>query len=146
MFQRRGSFVGGFLLAPEHHGDAALPIEFDDHVGAFVSDPEVVFFIDFHRVGERPGVKVVADLAQKPAIGVELQKLRSARAVGRASAIATREHEDVSLGIDRHTRHFAEIQIGRKFQQIGHRLILNFGNARWLSEKKTGRGEEKQNQ
>src|SRR5260221_4581363 len=37
-----GAFVGGFLLAAEDHDDAALGIELDDHVRAFVGDPDVV--------------------------------------------------------------------------------------------------------
>ena len=42
MLQRRGVLVGRFLLAAEHHRDAALRREFDDHVRALVGDPDVV--------------------------------------------------------------------------------------------------------
>ena len=47
-----GVGVGGFLLTPDHHGDTALGIELDDHVGALVDGPDVVFFVGPHRVRE----------------------------------------------------------------------------------------------
>ena len=67
--QRPGAFVRGFLLAPEHHRHPALGIELDDHVRAFVRGPDVVLLVDPHRVRERPGVQVVADLANVFAVG-----------------------------------------------------------------------------
>ena len=111
MLERLGAFVGGFLLASEHHHDVALGIELDHHVGALVGDPDVVVLVDAHGVRERPGVEVVADLANIFAVRAEFQKLRGAGRVGRSGGVAARENEDVSLGIDGHAGDFAEIQI-----------------------------------
>jgi hypothetical protein len=52
VFDRPGVFVGGFLLASEHHQDAAFGIELDHHVGAFVGDPDIVGGIDLHRMAK----------------------------------------------------------------------------------------------
>jgi len=59
MLQRTGAIVRGFLLAPEHHGHPARWIELDHHVGPFIGDPDVVFFVDFYGVGEGPGIQIV---------------------------------------------------------------------------------------
>jgi len=70
VLERLGAFVRGFLLAAEDHDDAAFGIEFDDHVGAFIGDPDVVVLIDLDGVREGPGVEMVADLAEKFPSGV----------------------------------------------------------------------------
>jgi hypothetical protein len=57
-------------------------------------------------VAERPGVKVLADLAQEFAVLVEFQQLRRRRGIGRPGGIAAREKEDVAFGIDRDARYF----------------------------------------
>ena len=84
MFQRSGFFVGGFLLAAEHHGHAARWIELDDHVRAFVDHPDIVVLVDAHRMRERPGIKILADLTDELAVGSELEQLRGGCGVGRA--------------------------------------------------------------
>src|SRR5213596_2216914 len=58
-----GAIVRSFLLAAKHHRHAAFWIELDNHIRAFVDGPEVVLPIDAHRVCERPGVQILADLA-----------------------------------------------------------------------------------
>ena len=119
--------VGGFRLAAEHHHDAAFRVEFDDHVRALVGRPDVVVLVDAHRVGIRPGVEVLADLAQERAVVVEFQKLRGGVAEGRTLArAAARIDEDVALGVDRDARDLAEVQVGRQLQEVGHRLVGNF--------------------
>ena len=119
MFQRAGFLVGGLLFAPEHHGDPALGRELDDHVRAFVGDPDIVVTVDFHHVGEGPSIEIMADLAQKFAVGAELEKLRRGGGIGRAGGVAARQDEDVALGIDRDAADLAEIEVVRQLQRIG---------------------------
>src|SRR3984885_6869221 len=76
-------FVGCFLLAPKDHGDATLWRELNDHVGAFVCDPDVVVFVDLDRVGKGPSVEVATYLAKEFPVGSELQQLSSARSIRR---------------------------------------------------------------
>ena len=52
-------------LAPDRHDDAAVGIELDDHVRAFVHHPDVVLAIDAYRVGEDEPVALLADLADE---------------------------------------------------------------------------------
>src|SRR5712692_3099413 len=134
MLQGCGALIGSFLLAAKHQDDAAFRIEFDDHVRALV---------DLHGVGEGPGVKIVANLAEKLAVRGEFQELRGARGVGRASGIAASEDEDVSLGIDSHAGNFTEIDVGRKLQDVGDGMIPNLG--RLLGGDRDGE-QEKQNE
>src|SRR5882762_203235 len=110
MLERLGSFVGGFQLAAENHGDLACRIELDDHVRTLVRGPNVVSFVDSDRVRERPRVQVMADLANERAIGAEFQKLRRSRSIGRPRGIAARVDKNMSLGIDGYTGGLAEIQ------------------------------------
>ena len=119
MLQRAGAFVGGFLLAAEDHDHAAGRVELDDHVRAFVGDPDVVVFIDADGVGEGPGVEVVADLAEVVAVGVELEELRGGCAVGGAGGVAAGEDEDVALGVDGYAGSFAEVDVRRELQEVG---------------------------
>ena len=142
VLERLGTFVGGFLLAAENHEDAAFRVELDDHVGAFVGGPNVVFPIDLDGVGEGPGVEMVAHLAEEFSVGRELEELRSARAIGRTGGIAAREDEDVALRIDGHTGGFTEMQVGRRLQEVGDRLETDFG--RLLGEKRSGHDKEQE--
>src|SRR5437762_2298114 len=75
MAQRLGPLVRGFLFAPEDHRHAAFRIELDHHVRALVRDPNVVILVDLHGVCERPGIQMMADLANEFAVGAELEKL-----------------------------------------------------------------------
>ena len=122
----RRRLVGCFLLAPEHHGDPAFRVEPHDHVRALVDRPDVVVAVDPHRMRERPGIKVLADLADEGAVRPELEQLRGGRAVGRPRGVAAREDEYVALRIDRDAGHLAEVEIGRELDRIGHRLERNF--------------------
>src|SRR5208282_1523595 len=69
MAQRLGALVRGFLFAPEDHRHAAFRGELDHHVRALVRGPNVVVLVDLYGVRERPGIKLVADLADKFAVG-----------------------------------------------------------------------------
>ena len=121
-----GFGVGRLGLAPEHHRHPALRVELDDHVGAFVGGPDVVVLVDAHSVRERPGVEILADLADEFALGIELQDLRGGVAVRRTGArSAARIDEDVALGVDRNAGGLAEVHVVGQLQQIGHRLVGN---------------------
>src|SRR5205823_2170612 len=52
VLQRPGFFIGGFLLAAEHHRHPPPRIELHHHVRALVRDPDVVAAVDAHRVAE----------------------------------------------------------------------------------------------
>src|SRR5437763_8257260 len=77
---------------------------------------------------------MMADLANEFAVSAELEKLCGTRPIGGAGGVATREDEDVSLGVHRHACDLAEIDIRREFQKIGNRLVSDLG--RVLSEKR----------
>jgi len=62
MLEWLGAFVGGLELAAEDHGDAAIDVELDDHVGTFVRD-QMLFVLTMRRNARGPGVEIVADLA-----------------------------------------------------------------------------------
>ena len=64
---------------------------------------------------EGPGVKIVADFADKSAVGGELQELGGGSSVGGAGGIATGEDEDVAFGVDGDAGDFAEMDVGGKF-------------------------------
>ena len=82
-------------------------------------------------MGERPGVEILADLADELAVGAELQDLRRGVAVGRAGArAAARVDEDVALGVDRDAGDLAEVHVVRQLQQIGHRVDREWPAAR----------------
>jgi hypothetical protein len=81
-----GVEIGGLRLASEHHLDAAFRVELDHHVRALVGRPDVVVLVDAHGVRKRPGVEVLADLAQEHAVAIEFENLRGCIAVGRTAA------------------------------------------------------------
>jgi hypothetical protein len=73
---------------------------------------------------KRPGVKVLADLADEAAVGIELPQLGGGIGEGRPVArSATVEDENVALGIDRDAGRLAHIEIGRQLEEIGHRVV-----------------------
>ncbi len=112
MLQWLGAFVGGFEFAPENHDDAAFGIELDDHVRAFVGDPDVVVSVYSNGVREGPSVEVVADFTEKFSVGIELQELRGSGSVGGAGGIAAGEDEDVAFRIDGDADGFSEMDVG----------------------------------
>src|SRR5262249_36267478 len=88
--------------------------------------PDIVVFVDAHGVRERPGVEVLADLADELAVGREFVKLRGGVAEGGSlAAAAARKDEDMSLRIDRDAGGLAEMHVGRQLQEVGHRLVGN---------------------
>src|SRR5216684_3328402 len=127
VFEGFGAFVGGFLLASKDHDDAAFGIKFDDHVRAFVGDPDVVVLVDFYGVREGPSVKVMADFAEKFSVGSELEELRGSGGIGGAGGVGAGEYEDVAFRIDGDTGDFAEMGVGRKFQEIRDGVKTDFG-------------------
>src|SRR6185312_2521853 len=94
--------------------------ELHDHVRTLVGRPNIIVAIDFDRVRERPRVQVVPDLTNVAAVGTELENLRGARRVRGSSRVAAGEHEDVPLRVQSYARCFAEIEIRRKLEEIGH--------------------------
>src|SRR5215216_5380042 len=118
---------GRLRLAAEHHLDTAVRIELDDHVGALVGRPDSVVLVDPDRMRIGPGVEILADLANEGAVTIELEDLRGRVAEGWPLArAAARVDENMPFGIDRHARHLAEMQVGRKLQQVGNGLVGNF--------------------
>ncbi len=134
MFRRRARtfvrrrFIGSFLLAAEDHVDPPVRRELHDHVGTFVGGPDVVLLIDSDRVCECPGIKISTDLAEIPAIGSELQKLRCRCAKSRTCRVAARIDKNVFFRVHRHPGDFTQIHIRRQAHGIGHRLIWNHGH------------------
>ena len=114
MFEWAGALVRGLLLAPEHHDDLACGIELDHHVRPYVGDPDVVLFVDSDSVRVGPCVQIVSNLAKVRAVGAKFQELGGARTIRWPRRVATREYDDVSLGIDRHAGRFTEIYVRRK--------------------------------
>src|SRR5262249_23283553 len=84
--------------------------------------------VDAHGMRERPGVEVLAALAEEHAVAVEFQNLRGSIAVGRAAAGAAACIDvDVPLGVDGDAGNLAEMHIRRKLQQVRDRIVGNFG-------------------
>src|SRR6185437_8204393 len=80
----------------------------------------VVIAIDAHGVRIGPRVQIAADFAQKLPVGVKLEQLRGGGPVGRSAGVATRQYEDMALGIDGDAGHRAEIHVGREVQKVRH--------------------------
>jgi hypothetical protein len=81
--------------------------------------------VDLEHVRERPGIEIVADLAQKLAVGVELQELRRGSGIGRPGGVASGQYEDMALGVHRDPTDFAQIHVVGKLQRIGHRFEMD---------------------
>src|SRR5271154_6611760 len=140
MFQRARPLVGRLLFAAEHHVDAAVRRELDDHVRAFVGHPDIVAAVDLYGMRERPGVEVTADLAQKPPVGAEFEQLSRGGAVGGPRRVPAREREDMPLRIERNAGDFAKIDVGRQAQRIRNGII---GDRRdRVGERETRRQDE----
>ncbi len=131
VLERMGVGVGGFRLAAEHHRDlAVLVVELDDHVRALVGGPDVVVLVDPHRMRERPGVEVLADLADELAVRREFEELRGGVAVGGAqAAAAARIDEHMAFRVHRDARRFTEIHVGRQLQEIRHGIERDLRHA-----------------
>ena len=114
MFEGPDFFRRGFLLAAKHHGNAARRSKLDHQVRAFVGHPNIVVLVDLNRMGKRPSVEMVPDLAQEGSVRVEFQQLCGTGTVGWTSGIAARKYKDVMLGIQRHTCGFAQVKISGK--------------------------------
>ncbi len=85
---------------------------------------------------------MLADLADVFSVGGEFEELRGGGGEGGAGGIAARKNEDVAFRIDGDADDLAEIEVGRKFQEIGDGAEMEFG--RLLGEKRSGQ-KEKQN-
>jgi hypothetical protein len=85
---------------------------------------------------------MVADFAEKFSVGRKFKELSGSGGIRRSSRVAAGKDEDVALRIDGDASGFAEINIRRKFQEIGDGVEANFG--RLLGEKRSG-GEKEQN-
>jgi hypothetical protein len=82
----------------------------------------------------------VADLADEFSVGGEFEELRSGGGERGAGGIAAREHKDVAFGIYGDADGFAEVEVGRKLQEIGDGTEVEFG--RLLREKWSGQEKE----
>src|SRR5260370_39529150 len=87
-------------------------MELDDHVGAFVGDPDVVVTVDSNGVSERPSVEIVADLAEEFSVRAKFEELGGGGSVGGATGVAARGDEDGALGGGGDAHSFAEIKGG----------------------------------
>jgi hypothetical protein len=94
-------------------------------------------------MGERPGVKIVADLANKLAVRTKLQELRGGCSIGWSGRVSAGKDKDVPFGVDGDARHFAEIQVGRKLEKIRNGTIADLGDWGLLCTKATGSQKEK---
>src|SRR6516165_1638455 len=118
MLPRLGS-ISRLLSATEHPHDAALRSQFDDHIGALVDGPDVVFPVDAHAMSKRPPVQLFRNLSYVFALRAEFQQLCGGWPVGRTiGTIRTREHEDVTLRIDSHTCDLAKIHAVGQLEEI----------------------------
>ena len=108
-------------LSSEQHHDASLGIEFDDHVRSLVDAPDIVVFVDSDDVREFEAVEVLADLAKKLDVAIELEQLRMPAAV---------IHEDVALRVHGDAGHLAEVHVRRQFQKVRHRIERDVGRTR----------------
>ena len=125
---RRHDEVRGLALAAEDPVHVTLGGEPEDHVRSLVDDPDVVLGIDANGMRVGPRVEVLADLADEVAVGVELEELRRGGHVGRTDRVAAREHEDVSIRVDRHSGDLTEVDVVGQFQRIGNRLEWKLRN------------------
>jgi hypothetical protein len=62
--------------------------------------------------------QVVANLSEELALSIEVEQLCRSASISRPGRVATRQNENVSLGIDCHSSSFTEIQIRWKFRGI----------------------------
>ena len=138
----RFRIVRGFLLAAEHHRDAPFGIQADDHVRSLVHEPEVVVPVEANGVGVGERVETLADLADELAVLVELEELRRRRTERRARvAVGPREDDDAALRADGDARRLAQVHVGRKLQEVGHRVERDFRN-RLLGERHRAHQQE----
>jgi hypothetical protein len=115
------------------------------YVRTLVGDPDVVLRINLDRVGIRPGIQVVTNLAQKFAVRAKLRELSGTGSVRGTCGIASGEHEYVPFGVNRYSRNLAKIKIRWKVQKIRHRTVLDFRDGRLLSTKRTDRRQQNKN-
>jgi hypothetical protein len=117
-----------------------LWIEFDDHVGHLVDDPDIVLRIHAHLIGEHEAVAVLADLADESSVAIELEQLRAAmgeiaRSSERNEGMAgARVDENVAARIGGDAAHFTEVNVIGRLQKIDisvegdfRRGILGYG-------------------
>jgi hypothetical protein len=123
-----------------------LRIELDDHVGAFVGDPDVVFFIDANGMGEGPSVETVTDFAEEFSFGREFEEVGGGGSVGWAGGVAAGEYEDVTFGVDGDADGFAEVKVGGQLEEVGDGAVADFGDLRLLRGKRVGDEEKNREQ
>ena len=125
----------GLGPAAEHHHDAALGVELDDHVRPLVHGPDVVLRIDAHRVRELEAVE-----ALRRSRGRSCRSRRTRTGGCRRCACRRR----CALGIGRDADALAEVEVRRHLQEIRHRFVrdlrhvLGLGLA--LGEDRSGPG------
>ncbi len=100
--------VERFFLAAEHHRDAGIGPELDDHVRAFVGHPHVVAPCRRERCARSRRIVVRAPLLDEPQVLVELEQHRRRAALHRRRLARAAEDEEVSLRVLRHADGFAD--------------------------------------
>src|SRR6202040_1228921 len=78
-----------------------------------------------HRMAEGPCIEILANLANEFAVAIELEELSCCRRVRRARGVTARQYKDVTFGIDRDTRHFAQVEVLGKLQRIRYGVETN---------------------
>jgi hypothetical protein len=119
LWRDRQHTLDGERSSTEHHQHFALGAELGDHVRAFVDGPDIVVFIDAHRMGEFKAEKSATDFLDEFAGLVEFEK---------PVVVASVEDEDVALGISGHRDRLAQVLARREFQEIRHGSKWNFGD------------------
>ena len=117
-------------FAAEHPDDAAFGVHAHDHVRALVHRPDVVVGIDPEPVRERPRVEPSAVLTDEVARWAELEQLGGVNAVSRTAPCGIRAavYENVTLRVDGHGRHLAEVHSVRKPEEVRYGLRGNLGS------------------
>ena len=126
--------VDGFRLPAEHERDAPVGVELHDLVRADVDRPDVVLRIDAQAVGGVEPVDVLPELAHELAVLIELEQPRAAaieRAVvaeRRVGMAGPRVDEDLALGVGADAADLADVDVGRRPEEIGVGVEREFRN------------------
>src|ERR1051326_2183108 len=116
--RRRRRCIHRLRPSAQSHHDAALGIEFDDHIGAFVNGPDIVLRVDSYGVSEYKAVETLADFPDEGAILIDLKQARP---------LAPRVDKDVSLGVGRNADALTKKQVRGKLEEVRDRFVGNLG-------------------
>lgn len=83
--------------------------------------------INPHAVAKTKAVKALADLQHELTFFIELEQLRGDGTEQWTAQSGARQHEDVSLGVNRYCGYLAQVHLCRVFEVIRHRFIRDLG-------------------